>query len=261
MPGESCYAGAMIELKGVTKAFDGRPVLRGVSLSLADGTLTALVGGSGAGKTTLLKTINALVTPDSGSVVIDNVPTAGVEPHALRRSIGYVFQDVGLFAHMTVAQNIGVTPKLLGLVPSEIDERVLGLLKLVGLPADFATRLPDQLSGGQRQRVGVARALAAAPHILLMDEPFGALDPISRVQLADDFARLHRRLHLTTIMVTHDIAEAALMADRIVVLADGEVIADAPPAALLKGHVDPRVTALFEAPRRQALRLQEIARG
>jgi osmoprotectant transport system ATP-binding protein len=251
----------MIELKGIAKAFDGQPVLRDVSLSVATGSFTVLIGASGAGKTTLLKTINGLIRPDSGSVIIDGVVTDGVEPHALRRSIGYVFQDVGLFPHMTVAQNIGITPRLLGLPDAEIAERVDGLLKLVALPQGLGARLPGQLSGGQKQRVGVARALAAAPRILLMDEPFGALDPVTRGQLADDYRILHRRLGLTTLMVTHDVTEAVLLADTIVVLADGEVLAQAPPARLLRGHDDPRVNALFDAPRRQARRMREAEHG
>ena len=178
----------MIELKGVSAAYDGQRVVRDVSLKLKRGWLTALIGGSGAGKTTLLKTINALVPLEAGEVIVDETPIGETEVHDLRRSIGYVFQEVGLFPHMTVAENIGVTPRLLGLPDEEIDERVAGLLKLVALPQDLAMRLPNELSGGQRQRVGVARALAAAPKIMLMDEPFGALDPVTRTQLADDWA-------------------------------------------------------------------------
>jgi osmoprotectant transport system ATP-binding protein len=162
---------------------------------------------------------------------------------------------------MTVAENIGVTPRLLGLPDEEIGERVAGLLKLVALPQDLAMRLPNELSGGQRQRVGVARALAAAPKIMLMDEPFGALDPVTRTQLADDYKKLHNALGLTTVMVTHDVTEAVLMADRVVVMHEGAVIADDLPAALLKGHKDARVNALFDAPRRQARRMREVGDG
>ena len=248
----------MIELKGVSAAYDGRRVVRDVSLKLRRGWLTALIGGSGAGKTTLLKTINALVPLDAGEVKIDGKAIGETEAHELRRHIGYVFQEVGLFPHMTVAENIGVTPRLLGLPPEEIAERVQGLLKLVALPQDLAERLPGELSGGQRQRVGVARALAAAPGIMLMDEPFGALDPVTRAQLGEDYRKLHNRLGLTTVMVTHDVTEAVLMADRVVVMHEGEVIADDMPAALLKGHKDGRVNALFDAPRRQARRMREV---
>jgi osmoprotectant transport system ATP-binding protein len=251
----------MIELKGVSAAYDGQRVVRDVSLKLKRGWLTALIGGSGAGKTTLLKTINALVPLEAGEVIVDETPIGETEVHDLRRSIGYVFQEVGLFPHMTVAENIGVTPRLLGLPDEEIDERVAGLLKLVALPQDLAMRLPNELSGGQRQRVGVARALAAAPKIMLMDEPFGALDPVTRTQLADDYKKLHKALGLTTVMVTHDVTEAVLMADRVVVLHEGAVIADGLPAALLKGHKDARVNALFEAPRRQARRMREVGDG
>jgi len=249
----------MIELKSVSKAYDGHSVLRDINLTIPTGRFVVLVGGSGAGKTTLLKTINALIQPDRGTVSIDGVATHAIEPHALRRSIGYVFQDVGLFPHMTVAQNIGITPQLLGIDDAEIAERVEGLLKLVALPAGLALRLPSQLSGGQRQRVGVARALAAAPRIVLMDEPFGALDPVSRGKLADDYRTLHRHLGLTSVLVTHDVTEAVLLADRIVVLADGEIVADGVPGALLQGHEDPRVNAFFDAPRRQERRIREVA--
>lgn len=251
----------MIELKGISAAYDGRRVVRDVSLKLKRGWLTALIGGSGAGKTTLLKTINGLVPLAAGEVKIDGKPIDDTEVHELRRHIGYVFQEVGLFPHMTVAENIGVTPRLLGLPPEEIAERVEGLLKLVALPRDLAERLPGELSGGQRQRVGVARALAAAPSIMLMDEPFGALDPVTRAQLSEDYRKLHNRLGLTTVMVTHDVTEAVLMADRVVVMHEGEVIADDPPAVLLKGHKDARVNALFDAPRRQARRMREVGDG
>src|SRR6201996_7682698 len=173
-------AGPAIELSGVEKRYGGHAALAGVSLSIETGAFTALVGGSGSGKTTLLKTINRLVTPDAGEVRVlgDNVMAA--LPHVLRRKIGYVFQEVGLFPHLTVGENIAVTPKLLGWDKARIDGRIANLLGLVDLPLDVAGRKPDALSGGQRQRVGVARALAAEPKIVLMDEPFGALDPPTR---------------------------------------------------------------------------------
>ena len=251
----------MIELKNVSKAYGEQRVLRDVNLTIETGAFTVLIGGSGAGKTTLLKTINALIPPDSGTVIIDGVAIQGVEPHTLRRSIGYVFQEVGIFPHMTVGQNIGITPRLLGLDQDEIEQRVVGLLKLVGLAPSLGARLPSQLSGGQKQRVGVARALAAAPRILLMDEPFGALDPVTRGQLADDYLKLHKRLGLTSVMVTHDVTEAVLMADTIAVLADGMLVAEGTPAELLRGHADPRVNALFDASRRQARRMREVSGG
>ncbi len=178
-------------------------------------------------------------------------------PHLLRRRIGYVFQEVGLFPHLTVAENIVITPKLLGWDAVRMSQRVTELLALVALPDEVAGRSPSELSGGQRQRVGVARALAAEPTLMLMDEPFGALDPITRDSLGVDYRALHDRLGLTTIMVTHDIAEAVLLADRIVVLAGGRILADGVPARLLATETDPDVLALLEAPRRQAERLRE----
>ena len=255
-------ANALIVLDKLGKSYDGAPVLTGASLSIGKGEFVALVGGSGAGKTTLLKTINALIVPTTGRVSIDGADVADQPGPALRRRIGYVFQEVGLFPHMTVAQNIGITPSLLDWPADRIAARVETLLDLVALPCEIAARLPAELSGGQRQRVGVARALAAEPSILLMDEPFGALDPVTRVALAEDVRRLHETLGLTTVMVTHDVGEALLTADRIVVMAEGRIIADATPGALLAGaHPDPRVVALIDAPRRQAEKLARLAHG
>ena len=248
-----------IVLDQVSKAYDGVAVLAPTSLSIPKGQFVALVGGSGAGKTTLLKTINGLVAPSGGEARIDGAPTADLDGPTLRRRIGYVFQEVGLFPHLTVAENIAIVPTLLGWEPATITARTDELLALVALPSSVLTRRPSALSGGQRQRVGVARALAARPSILLMDEPFGALDSVTRVALADDVRRLHDALGLTTVMVTHDIAEAVLLADRIVVMAAGRVIADDTPRALLAGHADPAVEALMQAPRRQAARMREIA--
>jgi osmoprotectant transport system ATP-binding protein len=172
-----------------------------------------------------------------------------------------VFQEIGLFPHMTVAENIGVCPRLAGWPKPDIAARVAELLKLVALPADVGGRLPAALSGGQRQRVGVARALAARPAIMLMDEPFGALDPVTRDALGRDYRALHEQLSLTTVMVTHDVWEALLLADRIVVLDHGRMLADATPAALIAGHDDPRVQALMETPRRQVERVRALAGG
>lgn len=239
----------------------GAVALDDVSLSIPPGQFVALVGGSGAGKTTLLKTINALAPPTCGQVRIGGEAAGALDGPALRRRIGYVFQEVGLFPHMSVAENIGVVPGLLGWPKVEIEGRVAELLDLVALPASLAGRRPAALSGGQRQRVGVARALAGRPSILLMDEPFGALDPLTRIALGDDVRRLHEALGLTTVMVTHDVTEALLLADRIVVLDAGRVIADAAPRALMVGHEDPRVEALMAAPRRQAERVRALADG
>ena len=250
-----------IVLDRVSKAYGGAVVLAETSLTIRKGAFVALVGGSGAGKTTLLKLMNGLSTPDTGRVLVEGADIAARPGPELRRSIGYVFQEIGLFPHMTVGQNIGITPDLLGWSPGEIAARTDELLDLVALPREVASRAPSQLSGGQRQRVGVARALAARPSILLMDEPFGALDPVTRAALADDVRGLHERLGLTTVMVTHDVGEALLLADEVVVMAGGQVLAHAPPGELLAGHPDPAVADLIASPKRQAERLAELARG
>lgn len=249
-----------IVLDRVSKSYGGQTVLAQTGLRIARGRFVALVGGSGAGKTTLLKLINGLITPTSGRVLVDGEDIALRPGPELRRGIGYVFQETGLFPHMSVAQNIGITPTLLGWPSETIAARTAELLDLVALPRELADRAPGQLSGGQRQRVGVARALAARPSILLMDEPFGALDPVVRVALADDVRRLHEALGLTTVMVTHDVGEALLLADEVVVMAGGRVLAQASPRELLAGHPDLMVADLIAAPRRQAERLAELAR-
>ncbi len=248
---------AAIDLSGVSRRYGAVVALDSVDLIVRQGEFVALVGGSGSGKTTLLKTINGLITPDVGSIKVAGEDVASQEPHILRRRIGYVFQEVGLFPHLTVAENIAITPRLLGWDAARMTARVAELLTLVALPAEVSARAPSELSGGQRQRVGVARALAAEPSLMLMDEPFGALDPITRDSLGVDYRALHDRLGLTTVMVTHDISEAVLMADRIVVLAGGRVLADGPPAHLLTTARDPTVRGLLEAPKRQAERLRE----
>jgi len=250
-------AAPIIELAGVSRRYGAHAALDGVSLSVAAGEFVALVGGSGSGKTTLLKTINGLNRPDAGRVSVAGEDVAAAPPHELRRRIGYAFQEVGLFPHLTVAENIGVTPRLLGWDKGRIAARVAELLDLVALPAALGERPPSALSGGQRQRVGVARALAAEPRIMLLDEPFGALDPVTRDALGADYRALHERLGLTTIMVTHDMAEAVLLAGRIVVLKAGRIVGDGAPAALLAETADPDVRALLEAPKRQAERLRE----
>jgi osmoprotectant transport system ATP-binding protein len=218
----------------------------------------ALLGGSGCGKTTTLKMINGLVPPDAGQVLIDGRPAGREPPWLLRRRIGYVFQEIGLFPHMTVAENIAVGPRLAGWDAARIDARTTELLGLVSLPAGVAPRLPAELSGGQRQRVGVARALAAGPAIMLMDEPFGALDPVTRDDLGREYRALHDRLGLTTVMVTHDVMEALSLADRVVVMDAGAIAADAAPAALMSGEQPPIVQALMDTPRRQAERIAKL---
>jgi osmoprotectant transport system ATP-binding protein len=250
--------GPIIELKGVTKRYGAVTAVDGLTLAIEPGSFTALLGGSGSGKTTALKTINGLVTPDAGEVRVDGRAIGEEAGWALRRRIGYVFQEIGLFPHMTVAENIAIGPRLAGWEKAATAARVEELLKLVALPDGVGARLPAALSGGQRQRVGVARALAAKPAIMLMDEPFGALDPVTRDTLGREYRALHEQLGLTTVMVTHDVWEALLLSDRILVLADGKVLADAPPAKLIAGHDDPRVRALMDTPRRQAERVRAM---
>src|SRR5436190_506023 len=239
---------AVIQLERVSKRYGVLAALDDVSLAVEPGEFVALVGGSGSGKTTLLKTINGLIAPDDGRVTVEGDDVALAQPYVLRRRIGYVFQEVGLFPHLSVAENIAITPGLLSWDKARIAARVAALLDLVALPQEWAMRTPDALSGGQRQRVGVARALAAEPALMLMDEPFGALDPLTRDALGADYRALHDRLGLTTIMVTHDMAEAVLLADRIVVLREGRVVADGVPAALLAQTTDAQVRDLLEAP-------------
>ena len=232
-----------------------------LTFDVAKGQFVALLGGSGCGKTTTLKMVNGLISPDEGAVVVDGGP-AGSEPiWALRRRIGYVFQEVGLFPHMTVAENIAVGPRLAGWSRAKMADRVGELLDLVALPREIAGRAPSALSGGQRQRVGVARALGAAPAVMLMDEPFGALDPATRDALGRDYRALHERLGLTTVMVTHDVTEALLLADRVIVMDAGRFIADGTPGELLSDSSAPAIRALMETPLRQAERIGALSRG
>jgi len=254
----------LIAFAHVGKSFDGgrgaTPVVavNDVSLEVAEGELLAIVGGSGSGKTTLLRLANRLIEADSGSITIEGEDVRDVDPIGLRRRIGYVFQSGGLFPHMSVADNIGITPKLLGTSAAEIASRVDELLDLVRLDrTQHRDRLPHELSGGQRQRVGVARALAARPRIVLMDEPFGALDPLTRDALGDDFRDLHRKLGLTTVMITHDMTEAILLADRVAVMRGGKLLAQGTPAELSDSD-DPYVGELLRTPRRQAERLNVL---
>ena len=250
----------MIEFDGATKDFAGRRVVGPLSLSVAEGEFVALLGASGCGKTTTLKMINGLVAPTCGAVRVAGA--VGDEPlYRLRRRIGYVFQEVGLFPHMTIAENIAIGPHLAGWDRPRRAARVSELLDLVALPADCGPRLPATFSGGQRQRVGVARALASGPKVMLLDEPFGALDPITRDALGRDYRALHERLGLTTVMVTHDVMEALLLADRILVLDGGRVRADGSPRELMTAKDDPAVAALLETPRRQARRLEALTSG
>src|SRR5215831_1266765 len=228
----------------------GVRVLDRFNIAVESGEVVALVGRSGAGKSTLLKLINRLLDPESGDVMVEGRSTRDWEPIRLRRRVGYVLQDVGLFPHMTVAGNIGVVPRLEGWTEERTEARVGELLDLIGLDRrTFTVRWPDELSGGQRQRVGVARALAVDPPILLMDEPFGALDPITRVELHAEFRRIQDRVKKTVLIVTHDMREAFALATRIGVLDAGELIAFDTPANL-SASADPRVRRLLEPARR-----------
>jgi osmoprotectant transport system ATP-binding protein len=253
----------LIQVSDVSKSFDGGRTfaVRNASLTVAQGAFVSLVGASGSGKTTSLKFINRLIEPDTGSVCIDGKNTLTMEITELRRSIGYVFQSAGLFPHLTVGENIGMTPQLLGWPPVKIAARIDELLDLVELPARYATRRPATLSGGERQRVGVARALAARPKIVLMDEPFGALDPITRDIVGTTYKRLHDLLGLTTLMVTHDVQEAILLSDRIAVFKEGRVLALDTPRALMAGNQADDVIALMSMPKRQAEQVRVAIEG
>ncbi|MCZ8370981.1 MAG: ATP-binding cassette domain-containing protein [Porphyrobacter sp.] len=228
----------------------------GVSCDIAAGSFVALVGASGSGKSTLLKTVNTLVEPTEGRVLFGGEDVSTLKPARLRRRVGYVFQGIGLFPHFSVAENIAIGPRLAGerLPP----ERIAELLALVELDPGYATRMPDELSGGQRQRVGVARALAGGPELLIMDEPFGALDPVTRDALGRKVRELHERLGLTTVMVTHDMAEALLLADRVLVMDKGELVADETPRTLLAGAGGAVAQRLASVPREQAERLAAL---
>ena len=252
--------GLSVALNGITKTYPGGTVaVDDVSVEIVGGSFVALVGSSGSGKSTLLKTINRLIEPSAGSIAIDGRAVEAEDPFRLRRRIGYVFQNIGLFPHLTVAENVAIGLRLEG--ERRPDARVAELLDLVDLPAELAARMPDALSGGQRQRVGVARALATEPRLLLMDEPFGALDPVTRDQLGAAIRALHDRLGLTTIMVTHDMAEALLLADRVLVMDKGRIAADAMPRALLAGEGGAVAQALVAVPREQMRRLGALEMG
>jgi osmoprotectant transport system ATP-binding protein len=239
---------AAIEFRDVSfRRPSGLAVLDRFSLAVDAGVVLALVGRSGAGKTTLLKLVNRLLVPDQGAVLVEGRDTREWEPIQLRRRVGYVLQEVGLFPHMTVGENVSVVPRLERWAADRIAPRVTELLELVGLePAQYATRWPDELSGGQRQRVGVARALGVDPPILLMDEPFGALDPLTRVELHGEFRRIQERVRKTVIIVTHDMGEAFALADRVGVLEDGRLVACDRPAVVAASR-EPHVRRLLEA--------------
>ena len=237
-----------VAFKDVSFARPGQAlILDGFNLTVEDGEIVAIVGRSGAGKTTILKLVNRLLLPSSGAVLVNGRDTREWDPVELRRRTGYVFQDVGLFPHLTVEENVRIVPRLEGWDATRASGRAAELLAMVGLPADrYAARMPSELSGGQRQRVGLARALAAAPDVLLMDEPFGALDPITRAEVRQEFARIQSALGTTVILVTHDMGEAFSVGRRVAVLDSGRMIICDSPAAVA-GSADPRVRAFLAA--------------
>ncbi len=229
------------------RAPGGAVILDDVSFTVERGTVLVLVGRSGVGKTTILRLINRLLVPSAGEVRVEGRATSEWDPIALRRRTGYVLQEVGLFPHMTIGRNIGVVPRLNGWPEPRVDARCLELLELVGLdPSTFEGRFPHELSGGQRQRVGFARALAADPPVILMDEPFGALDPLTRAELHREFRRIQEQLHKTVVMVSHDMGEAFALATRLGVLDQGRLVALDTPEAVARTS-DPRVRMFLDA--------------
>ena len=249
----------MIELIDLSKRYGDRVAVEQLSLSVERGELLVLLGSSGSGKTTTLKMVNRLIEPSAGQVLIDGVDTEKRLPHELRREIGYCFQQVGLFPHLSVADNIGVTPSLLGWDAGRTARRVDELLELVELaPDDFRHQRPDQLSGGQQQRVGLARALAAEPAVMLLDEPFGALDPLTRDRLQQSFQSIRGELSLTGIFVTHDMVEALLLGDRVAVLHEGRLVQIGTPHDLIQHPADDYVAQLMATPRRQAAAVDRL---
>ncbi|MEA3367432.1 MAG: ATP-binding cassette domain-containing protein [Planctomycetota bacterium] len=253
----------MIRLSQVSKSYDGSRTwaVRRLDLHVREGELMVLLGESGCGKTTTLKMINRLIEATAGRIHVAGQDVCQQDPVLLRRRIGYVFQRIGLFPHMTVGENVAIVPRLLGWEKQIVARRVDELLEMVDLdPATFRDRMPRNLSGGQQQRVGVARALAARSNIMLMDEPFGALDPLTRALLQDAYRRIHQRLGLTSVMVTHDMTEALLMADRIACMRAGEIVQVGSPHALMTRPQDEFVRQLMQTPKEQADRLERIVR-
>ncbi len=251
-----------IAVEHVTKRHGAAAAVADVSFKVAAGEFFVLIGESGCGKTTTLHLLNRLSEPSEGRVLIDGADIRDGDASDLRRRIGFVFQETGLFPHFTVEENVAITPKLLGWSETDIAARVDELLALVRLDAQtYRRRLPRELSGGQRQRVGVARALAARPRIMLMDEPFAALDPLTRDELAADYKDIHTRLGLATVMVTHDMTEAFLLADRVAVMRAGRIVQLSAPQDLLAAPADEFVRTMIETPRRRARALAEAMRA
>ena len=239
---------AAIEFRDVSvSTSEGRSILERISLSLEEGTTTALLGRSGSGKTTLLRTVNRMIEPSGSAVLVSGRDVAQQNVIELRRSIGYVIQETGLFPHFRVLRNVGLVPEAQGTERASREQRSRELLEAVGLaPAQFAERFPHQLSGGQRQRVGIARALAADPSILLMDEPLGALDPLTRAEIQQMLRDLLRKVRKTVLLVTHDLDEALYLAGRIVLMHEGRIVADLPAADFLHSNI-PEVQSYVRA--------------
>jgi osmoprotectant transport system ATP-binding protein len=254
--------GPLIEVRDLTKRWGASLAVDRLSFDVARGELLVLLGRSGCGKTTTLKMLNRLVEPSSGVVRLGGEETARVPGHELRRRIGYCFQQVGLFPHLCVAENVGITPSLLGWGAARIRRRVDELLELVELdPAQFRERRPGSLSGGQQQRVGLARALAGEPEVVLLDEPFGALDPLTRDRLQRSFQSIRARLGLTAVFVTHDMVEALLLGDRIAVLEAGALVQLGTPRELLRRPAQGVVAELMATPRRHAEVVDRLLAG
>jgi osmoprotectant transport system ATP-binding protein len=254
----------MIELRNLCKTYraGGTAAVQGLDLSIATGEFLVLIGPSGCGKTTTLSMINRLVEPSSGEILVDNVNVQSLDPVVLRRSMGFVFQDIGLFPHLTAAENVGITLKLMKKPVPEIESRIEQVMAQTHMPrSEFGHRFPRTLSGGQRQRIGLARALAASPAIMLMDEPFGALDPLTREELGPEYRAIHDGLGLTTLLVTHDMTEAILLADRIAIMRDGMLVQAGTPHEIANSPADEFVRAMMESPRRRAVALTEAMRA
>jgi len=252
----------LISIQSVSRSFDGGATyaVHELSLDIVREETLAIVGESGSGKTTAIKMLNRLLEPSSGKILLDGQETARMDVVDLRRRVGYVLQDVGLFPHWSVFDNVATIPRLKGWMRPAVEARVEELLTLVGLPpGEFRDRMPEQLSGGQKQRVGFARALAGRPEILLMDEPFGALDPITRDVLQREFLTLRRDLRLTVVMVTHDMMEALLLGDRIAVMRQGVLLEQGTPSELLRECKSEYTSALLGMPRRHARFVDELA--
>ncbi|MEL6568451.1 MAG: ATP-binding cassette domain-containing protein [Pseudomonadota bacterium] len=248
--------------RSLSKRFGDTYAARDVSFDLSAGETLALIGPSGCGKTTTLKLLNRLVEPDTGEVFLSGEAAHEVRAHEWRRRMGYVIQSAGLFPHVTLAENVSVTPRLLGWDPKDIKQQLEHLFELIGLPlATYGERFPRELSGGQAQRVGLARALAGKPDIVLMDEPFSALDAMTKDALIDDVARLRSELGFASVIVTHDFAEALRFADRIAVMDAGQIIQIGPASALMANPANATVAQLLEAPKRTAAAVSAAFEG